>query len=185
MPTTIFRKYARADHQAIMHADGDWKAVEGVLSKDMATVDEYLQTWKLKLSTTKTVLTVIHINKEAKCQLKVNQPQKQNPALLLQTQLPRSNVGQIAHVSPTPWVTSQEADMTRRTLRGWLWLWFWSNDAVNSHPSPGTFNSRVLHSCLVPQCSYLAHWPCHQQRFANCGWMPAFNFPILMVIQPT
>ena len=38
-----------------MHADGDWQAVEGVLTKDMATVSEYLQTWKLKLSTTKTV----------------------------------------------------------------------------------------------------------------------------------
>jgi len=30
-----------------MHADGDWQAVEGVLTKDMATVGEYLQTWKL------------------------------------------------------------------------------------------------------------------------------------------
>jgi len=30
---------------AIMHADGDWLAVEGVLSKDMTTVGEYLQTW--------------------------------------------------------------------------------------------------------------------------------------------
>jgi len=48
-----------------MHADGDWQAVEGVLSKDMETVDEYLRTWKLKLSTTKTVSTVFHL-KEAK-----------------------------------------------------------------------------------------------------------------------
>jgi len=36
-----------------MHADGDWQAVEGAMSKDMATLGEYLQTWKLKLSTTK------------------------------------------------------------------------------------------------------------------------------------
>jgi len=56
-----------------MHAVGDWQAVEGVLSKYMATTDEYLQTWKLKLSTTKTVSTVFHINnKEAKRQVKVN-----------------------------------------------------------------------------------------------------------------
>jgi len=27
-----------------MHADGDWQAVEGVLTKVMATVGEYLQT---------------------------------------------------------------------------------------------------------------------------------------------
>jgi len=56
-----------------MHADGDWLAVEGALSKDMATLDEYLQTWKLKLSTTKTVSAVFHRNnKEAKRELKVN-----------------------------------------------------------------------------------------------------------------
>jgi len=24
----------------------------------------------------------------------------------------------------------------------------------------------------VEQCSYPPHWPCHQWRFANCGWMP-------------
>jgi len=29
-----------------MHVDVDWQAVEGALSKDMATVGEYLQIWK-------------------------------------------------------------------------------------------------------------------------------------------
>jgi len=39
----------------------------------MATLDEYLQTWKLKLSTTKTVSAVFHLNKkEVKRELKVN-----------------------------------------------------------------------------------------------------------------
>jgi len=53
LPATISRKYAYADDLAIMHADGDWLAVEeGALSKDMATLGEYLQTWKLNLSTT-------------------------------------------------------------------------------------------------------------------------------------
>jgi len=37
---TISRKYAYADDLAIMHADGDWQGVEGVLSKDMATLGE-------------------------------------------------------------------------------------------------------------------------------------------------
>ena len=56
-----------------MHGDEDWLAVEGALSKDMATLGEYLQTWKLKLSTTKTVSAVFHPNnKEAKRELKVN-----------------------------------------------------------------------------------------------------------------
>jgi len=39
----------------------------------MATLGEYLQSWKLKLSTTKTVSAVFHLNnKEAKRELKVN-----------------------------------------------------------------------------------------------------------------
>jgi len=47
-----------------------WK---GCFSKDMAIVGEYLQTWKLSLSTTKMVLAVFHFNnKEAKRELKVN-----------------------------------------------------------------------------------------------------------------
>jgi len=55
-----------------MHADGDWQAVEGVLTKYMATVGEYPQTWKLKLRTTKTVSVTFHLNnKEAKRELKV------------------------------------------------------------------------------------------------------------------
>jgi len=56
-----------------MHAVEDWQTVEGVLSKDMATVGEYLQSWKLKLNTAKAVLAVFHLNnKEAKRELKVN-----------------------------------------------------------------------------------------------------------------
>jgi len=31
-----------------MHGDEDWQAVEGVVSEDMATIGEHLQTWTLK-----------------------------------------------------------------------------------------------------------------------------------------
>jgi len=73
LPATICRKYAYADDLAIMYADGDWLAVERALSKDMATLDEYLHTLKLKVSTMKTVSAVFHLNnKEAKRELKVN-----------------------------------------------------------------------------------------------------------------
>jgi len=66
--------------QTIMHADGDWQAVEGVLSKDMAALVEYLQTWKLKLSTTKTVSAAFRLNnKEAKRELKVKYNNKTLP----------------------------------------------------------------------------------------------------------
>ena len=73
LPTTISRNYAYADTLAIMHADGDWQAVERVLSKDMATIGGYLHNWTFKLSTTKTVAAVFRLNnKEAKRELKVN-----------------------------------------------------------------------------------------------------------------
>ena len=73
LPTTVSRKYTYTDDLAIMHADGDWQAVVMLQSKDMATVSEYRQTWKLKLSTTKSVLVVFHLNnKEARRELKVN-----------------------------------------------------------------------------------------------------------------
>ena len=73
LPNTVSRKYAYADDLAIMHADGDWQAVEGVLIKDMAIVGEYLQTWKLKLCTTKMVSAARHLNNnEAKREIKVN-----------------------------------------------------------------------------------------------------------------
>jgi len=74
LPTTVSRKYEHADYLAIMHADTDWQVVEGVLSKDMEYIYEYLQTWKLTLSTAKTVSAAFHLNnKEAKRELKVNQ----------------------------------------------------------------------------------------------------------------
>jgi len=44
LPITISRKHAYANDLAITHVDGDWLAVEGALSKDMATLGEYLQT---------------------------------------------------------------------------------------------------------------------------------------------
>jgi len=52
LTTTVSRNYAYADDLSNMNADGDWQVMEGVLSKEMATGDEYLQTRKLKLSTT-------------------------------------------------------------------------------------------------------------------------------------
>ena len=99
LPTTVTREYAYADDLAIMDADGDWQAVEGVLTKVMdadedwqavegvltkvmATISEYLQTGKLKLSTTKMVSAAVHLNKEAKRELK-SQIQYRNPVLLL------------------------------------------------------------------------------------------------------
>jgi len=153
---TISRKYAYADDLAIMHVDRDWLAVEGMLSKDMATLGEYLQTWKLKLSTTKTVSAVFHLNnKEAKRELKVNfnnetLPFCSEPKYLGET-LDRSLTYR-RHLDSY----RKEANIMRRTPETacWLWLGCWSNNVANSHLSPGPFDCRVLCSCLVPQCSH-------------------------------
>ena len=51
---------------------GKWKDLEGTLSQDMSTLSAYLQTWRLKLSHTKTVTTAFYLNnREAKRELKV------------------------------------------------------------------------------------------------------------------
>ena len=55
-----------------MHTSKDWKTLEGTLSQDMTTLSAYLQTWRLKLSHTKTVMTAFHLNnREAKRELKI------------------------------------------------------------------------------------------------------------------
>jgi len=71
-----------------MHTDGDWSIVEMVLSKDIETVGECLQTWKLMLSTTKAVLAAFHLNnKEAKRELEVNFNKETLPFCSKPTQL--------------------------------------------------------------------------------------------------
>ena len=68
----ISRKFAYADDLALLHSSGNWKDLEGTLSQDMSTLSAYLQTWRLKLSHTKTVTAAFHLNnREAKHELKV------------------------------------------------------------------------------------------------------------------
>ena len=68
----ISRKFAYADDLALLHSSGKQKDLEGTLSQDMSTLSAYLQTWRLKLSHTKTVTAAFHLNnREAKRELKV------------------------------------------------------------------------------------------------------------------
>ena len=68
----ISSKFAYAEDLALLHSSGNWKDLEGTLSQDMSTLSAYLQTWRLKLSHTKTVTAVFHLNnREAKRELKV------------------------------------------------------------------------------------------------------------------
>ena len=72
LPSMISRKFGYADDLALLHSSGNWKDLEGTLSQDMSTLSAYLQTWKLKLSHTKTVTEAFHLNnREAKLELKV------------------------------------------------------------------------------------------------------------------
>ena len=72
LPSMISRKFAYADDLALLHSSGNWKDLEGTLSQDMSTLSAYLQTWRLKLSHTKTVMAAFHLNnQEAKRELKV------------------------------------------------------------------------------------------------------------------
>ena len=72
LPFMISRKFAYTDDLASLHSSGNWKDLEVTLSQDMSTLSAYLQTWRLKLSHTKTVTTAFHLNnREAKRELKV------------------------------------------------------------------------------------------------------------------
>ena len=68
----ISRTFAYADDLTLLNSSGNWKDLEGSLSQDMSTLSAYLQTWRLKLSHTKTVTAAFHLNnREAKRELKV------------------------------------------------------------------------------------------------------------------
>ena len=72
LPSLISSKFAYADDLALLHSSGNWKNLEGTLSQDMSTLSSYLQTWRLKLSHTKTVTAAFHLNnREPKRELKV------------------------------------------------------------------------------------------------------------------
>ena len=72
LPSVISRKFSYADDLALLHSFENWKDLEGTLSQEMSTLSAYLQTWRLKLSRTKTVTAAFHLNnREAKRELKV------------------------------------------------------------------------------------------------------------------
>ena len=110
----ISRKFAYADDLALLHSSGNWKDLEGTLSQDMSTLSAYLQTWKLKLSHTKTLTTAFHLNnREAKRELEVYN----NGGLLPFCPLILSwgKTGQIAHVSSPLSGIAQKTIFARHT----------------------------------------------------------------------
>ena len=88
LPSTISRKFAYADDLVLLHSSGNWKDSERTLSQDMITLLAYLQTWRLKLSDTKTVMSAFHlIKREAKRKLKIYYNNRLLPFCLTPTYL--------------------------------------------------------------------------------------------------
>jgi len=121
----------------------------------------------------KTVSADFHLNnKEAKCELKVKY---NNKTLQFFALSPNTSVlcwtgcSCITHTLSHSTRSWQHASCSWGSLQ--LRLGCWSNNSANSHPSPGAFNRRVLHSCMVLQCSNPPHQPCHQRHLVNCDWM--------------
>ena len=73
LPSITFQKYAYADDLALLYVSRVWKAVEDTLSQDMTTLLAYLQTWRLKLSNTKTMAAAFFYinNRKTKRELNV------------------------------------------------------------------------------------------------------------------
>ena len=116
LPSMISRKFAYADDLALLHSSGNWKDLEETLSQDMSTLSAYLQTWRLKLSHTKTVTTAFHLNnREAKRELKVYNNGRRLP-FMFNPYLPWGKTGQIAHVSSSFCGIAQKKLSSRVTL---------------------------------------------------------------------
>ena len=62
LPQTTSKKYGYADDLVLLAADGTWKRVEMTLNQDMQALHQYLERWRLKLSTAKTTTTAFHLN---------------------------------------------------------------------------------------------------------------------------
>lgn len=72
LPATQSKKCGYADNLAILFSNPSWEAVERGLTEDIKNFSLYLNNWRLKLSTAKTVTTMFHLcNKEAACESKI------------------------------------------------------------------------------------------------------------------
>ena len=72
IPTTVSHQYGYADDMALLYSHKCWLKLEETLSRDMEDLADFLQTWRLKLNTTKTTSTPFHLsNHEAQRQLNI------------------------------------------------------------------------------------------------------------------
>ena len=62
IPTTVSHQYGYAYDMALLYSHKCWPKVEETLSRDRENLADFLQTWRLKLNTTKTTSTPFHLN---------------------------------------------------------------------------------------------------------------------------
>ena len=62
IPTTVSHQYGYADDMTLLYSHKCWPKVEETLCRDVEDLADFLQTWRLKLNTTKTALTSFHLN---------------------------------------------------------------------------------------------------------------------------
>ena len=73
IPQTTSMQYGYADDLALLAADDSWEKVEETLNHDMQAITNYLQKWRLILSTAKTTSTAFHLNnRDSRRQLAVS-----------------------------------------------------------------------------------------------------------------
>ena len=176
LPSMISRKFAYADDLSLLHSSGNWKDLVVTLSQDMSTLSAYFQTWRLKLSHTKTVTAAFHLNnREAKRELKVY------------------NNGRILPFCPTPTYLGVKLDRSltfrhhlvalRKKLSSLVTL---LKRLVGSGWGAGTktlctATLSLVYSTseycapvyIVSQCSHSPHRQCLERRLAHSYWMPA------------
>ena len=142
LPSMISRMFAYADDLALLHSLGNWKDLERTLSQDMSILSAYLQTWRLKLSHTKTVSAAFHLNnRETKRELKVYNNKDFYHSV--QPHLSWGKTGKIAHVSSPSSGIAQKTILARHTAeatRG-LGMGCWCQNTTHSQLISGLLNS--------------------------------------------
>ena len=168
----IPREFAYADDLALLPSSGNWKDLEKTLSQDMSTLSGYLQTWRLKLSHTKTMTAAFHLNnRETKRKLKVY------------------NNNRLLPFCPTPTYLGVKLDRLltfrhhlvalRKKLSSRVTL---LRRLVGSEWGAGAKTLRIVilsqvystAECCAPAWCYNSPYrQCLERRFAHNHWMPA------------
>ena len=114
IPTTVSHQYGYADDMALLYSHKCWSKVEEALSRDTEDLADFLQTWRLKLNSSKTTSTPFHLNNhDAQRQLNIcvhgttlpHDSRTNTPGQIPTGQIPTGHIptGQLPPLQNTPW----------------------------------------------------------------------------------